>query len=253
MTALQLYSFLLAVSYVLALATFASSFHFRAPYGRWLSRKWGPTIPGWLGWVLMETPAVLTMAAVYLRAPLPQALTSAVFLIMWEAHYVHRAFIYPFTRSDRRKAMPLAVPLLGIAFNVSNGWLNGYYLFVLSGGYPAAWLREPRFILGLLIFIAGYVINRGADRTLRGLRGPGELDYKIPRGGLYRWVSCPNYLGELILWTGWAIATWSLPGLAFALWTFANLAPRAIGYHRWYRERFPDYPAQRKALIPFVW
>jgi len=253
MTLSQLYTLVLAASFALAIATFASAFYLHAPYGRWLSRNWGPTIPGWLGWLVMETPAALTIAFLYFSAPGVQTLTSAVFLLMWEVHYVHRAFIYPFTRSDRRKAMPLAVPLLGIAFNVTNGWLNGTYLFTLSGGYPSSWLREPRFIFGLAVFVAGYAINRAADHTLRRLRAPGEMSYKIPRGGLYRWVSCPNYLGEIIIWSGWAIATWSLPGLSFALWTFANLAPRAIGYHRWYQQWFPDYPAQRKALIPFVW
>jgi protein-S-isoprenylcysteine O-methyltransferase Ste14 len=266
MTLDQRYTLLLTASFVLAIATLVSAFFFRAPYGRWLSRKWGPVLPGWLGWVLMETPAALTIAIIYFSAPLPapppgvagsggswSGLTSLVFLLMWEAHYVHRAFIYPFTRSDPQRPMPLAVPALGIAFNLLNGWLNGTWLFLLSGGYPRSWLRDSRFLLGLVIFLAGFVINRAADRTLRQLRAPGELDYKIPRGGLYRWVSCPNYLGEIILWTGWAIATWSLPGLSFAVWTFANLAPRAIGYHRWYRQRFTDYPPERRALIPFVW
>jgi 3-oxo-5-alpha-steroid 4-dehydrogenase 1 len=253
MTVEQRYTILLAVSFILAIATFVGTFFIRAPYGRWASRKWGPTLPGWLGWLMMEVPAALTLALIYVTAPQPGSTTSLAFLLIWEAHYIHRAFFYPFARSDRAKPMPLAVPVLGIAFNVLNGWLNGTWLFVLAGGYSASWLRDPRFILGLGMFVAGYAINRAADRTLRGLRAPGQLDYKIPQGGLYRWVSCPNYLGEIVLWTGWAIATWSLPGLSFAVWTFANLAPRAVGYHRWYRERFPDYPPERRALIPYVW
>ena len=85
------------------------------------------------------------------------------------------------------------------------------------------------------------------------LRGPGEMGYKIPRGGLYRWISCPNYFGETIEWIGWAIATWSLPGLTFAVWTFANLAPRAHAHHKWYHKNFKDYPIRRKAFIPWVW
>lgn len=99
----------------------------------------------------------------------------------------------------------------------------------------------------------GFVINRAADRTLRSLRGPGETGYKIPQGGLYRWISCPNYLGEIVEWVGWAIATWSLPGLLFAVWTAANLIPRARAHHIWYHEQFNNYPVERRALIPGLW
>ena len=41
-------------------------------------------------------------------------------------------------------------------------------------------------------------------------------------------------------------------GLAFCVFTAANLIPRALSNHRWYRENFPDYPANRRALIPGV-
>jgi len=56
----------------------------------------------------------------------------------------------------------------------------------------------------------------------------------------------------MIEWTGWAIATFSLPGLVFALWTAANLVPRALKHHAWYRATFADYPSARKAIIPLV-
>ena len=52
----------------------------------------------------------------------------------------------------------------------------------------------------------------------------------------------PNYLGEIVEWTGWALATWSLAGLAFAVYTAANLAPRAVANHDWYLSTFDDYP-----------
>jgi steroid 5-alpha reductase family enzyme len=115
------------------------------------------------------------------------------------------------------------------------------------------WLLDARFIVGVLLFITGYAINRWADSKLRRLRGPGETDYKIPYGGLYKWISCPNYLGEIIEWFGWAIATWSIPGLAFAIWTLANLAPRARSHHIWYKTHFAAYPQERKALVPWLW
>ena len=35
-------------------------------------------------------------------------------------------------------------------------------------------------------------------------------------------------VGELVEWIGFAIACWSLPAYAFALYTFCNLGPRAL-------------------------
>ena len=149
--------------------------------------------------------------------------------------------------------MSSAVMGFGFLFNAANAYLNGRYLFTLSGGYMDKWLVTPQFIVGVVLFLAGFIINRRADHILRNLRESGESGYKIPHGGLYRWISCPNYFGEMVTWIGWAVATWSLVGLAFAIWTIANLAPRARAHHTWYREHFTDYPSDRKALLPGVW
>ena len=103
---------------------------------------------------------------------------------------------------------------------------------------------------GTTLFAVGLFITVQSDTILRSLRTPGDSQYRIPQGGFFRWVSCPNYFGELLEWTGWALLTWSLPGLVFAAWTAANLIPRALSHHRWYRQTFPEYPAGRKAVIP---
>jgi steroid 5-alpha reductase family enzyme len=237
---------------VVAVATFVALFFVAAPYGRHRRGGWGPTLGNRLGWTIMEAPAVLAFTLFFaLTERMGPALLALS--VMWGAHYVHRALIYPLELRGRDKRMPIALVAMGFVFNAVNGFINGYYLFFLSDGYPTAWLWDPRFLTGLAFFIAGFVINRQADLTLLRLRAPGESGYKIPYGGLYRWVSCPNYLGEIVEWVGWAVATWSLPGLAFAAWTIANLAPRARAHHVWYREHFPDYPPDRKALLPSVW
>jgi 3-oxo-5-alpha-steroid 4-dehydrogenase 1 len=101
-----------------------------------------------------------------------------------------------------------------------------------------------------VVFVLGVAINLWADNRLIGLRAPGKPDYTIPRGGLFEWVSCPNHLGEIIQWTGFAIMCWNLPALSFAIWTFANLVPRAVSHHKWYRKTFPEYPKDRRAVIP---
>jgi protein-S-isoprenylcysteine O-methyltransferase Ste14 len=239
--------------FVLAGVTGVALFFFVAPYGRHMRRGWGPSLGNRLGWLVMELPAPLVFAAAFALGRYRETATVWIFLLMWEAHYVHRAMVYPFGLRGEDKRMPVVVAGVAFVFNTLNGYLNGQYLFALSGGYPTRWLADPRFFAGLAVFLAGYVINRQADRTLRHLRGRGESVYGIPYGGLYRWISCPNYLGEIIEWSGWALATWSPAGLAFVVWTAANLIPRARSHHRWYREHFVEYPRERKALLPGVW
>ncbi len=244
---------LILVGLVVAVAVFAFLFFVSAPYGRHIRRGWGPLIPNHFAWIIMETPAVVVFAWCFAAGTAPRNLPILLFFALWELHYVHRALIYPWTIRDGHKKMPMAVMLLGFGFNMGNAYANGRYLFTLSGGFPQSWLQDARFLAGVTLFIGGFIINNWADLALRALRRPGETDYHIPYGGLFRWVSCPNYLGELVEWTGWALATWSLPGLAFALWTFANLAPRARSHHAWYYANFPEYPRDRKALIPWLW
>ena len=51
-------------------------------------------------------------------------------------------------------------------------------------------------------------------------------------GGMFEYVSCANYLGEIAEWSGFAVACWSLPASAFAFLTTCNLVPRALSHHR---------------------
>jgi len=247
-----LFNGLLIAWFVLAAVVFVLLFFVAAPYGRHIRKGWGLTIDNRLAWVLMEAPSPVVFALCFILGGSFNAV-SIVFLMLWEAHYLHRAFIYPFSLRGAAKRMPLAIMSFGFLFNLMNGYLNGRWLFTLSGGYDNSWLADPRFIVGATLFVIGFIINRQADKVLRDLRRPGESGYKISYGLLFRRVSSPNYLGEIIIWLGWALATWSLPGLAFAFWTAANLVPRAKAHHAWYRRTFPDYPPGRKALVPFVW
>lgn len=152
--------------------------------------------------------------------------------------------------------MPLAVILMGVVFNLINAYMIGGWLFYIAPlQYPVSWLYSPLFILGTLIFFCGMWINIKSDSIVRHLRKPGDTRHYIPKGGLYNYVTSANYFGEFVEWTGYAILTWSLGGLAFAVWTFANLAPRARSIHQRYISEFgDDYRClHRKYIIPFIY
>lgn len=223
-----------------------------APYGRHARPGWGPQIDTRLAWVAMEAPAVVAFLLFYFAGPRALDPAPLVMLGLWQIHYVHRTFVYPFASGARRGATPLAIVAMGFAFNVVNAWLNATWLTKLGPGYGVDWLTSPAFVAGSALFLAGFAINREADRRLRALKEHEGGGYGMPRGWLFERVSCPNYLGEIVEWCGWALLTFSPAGLAFAVFTFANLAPRARAHHRFYRERFPDYPPRRRALLPLA-
>lgn len=246
----QIFTYVLIVVFVGAAMTALSTLSVSAPYGRHGRVGWGASMNTRAAWVVMEAPSVFLFLYIFAQGRGALELAPLLLCAMWQAHYVQRTLIYPF-RMRVGRPTPVAVVAMGFTFNCANSYLNARWISHL-GDFPQAWLTDPRFLVGVALFAFGYTLNRQSDAVLRRLRAPGETGYKIPRGGAYELVSCPNYLGELVEWIGWAVATWSLAGLSFAVFTAANLVPRALAHHRWYREQFPDYPPHRRAVIPFI-
>ena len=252
MTEAQIHGIAVWLVIALAVVTFLCLLRFTAPFGRhYAGAGWGPHISNRIGWVVMELPATALFALIYFNGETSRQWVPLVFLAMWQAHYLHRTFVFPFRTRTSGKRIPIAVVASGFLFNLINAYINARFVSSI-GEYSTEWLSDPRYLAGLAIFVAGMTLNIRSDNVLLKLRNSGNPGYAIPRGGAYRYVSCPNYLGEIIEWAGWALATWSLAGFAFFLYTAANLVPRALSHHRWYRARFPDYPARRKALIPGI-
>jgi len=227
-------------------------FFIAAPYGRHIKSNWGITINNKAGWFIMELPSVLLFAVFFFAGELKASIPVWIFFGLWELHYIHRVFVFPFQLKTKGKKMPLAIVIFAFFFNLVNAFINGYFLGNFANGYYITWLCDPRFIIGLLLFVTGMGINWHSDEILFKLRKPSETGYKIPFGGLFKYISCPNYFGEIVEWTGFAIMAWNLPALSFIMWTLVNLLPRAFSHHKWYKEHFADYPKERKALIPFV-
>ncbi len=233
-----------------ALAIVPLQLRVSAPYGRHVRKGWGPTVDNRLGWLMMEIPALLLSSAIFFSSgPENKPWTTWAMFLLYAGHYLHRSVVFPFFLRTDGKRMPWAIVASAIFFNVVNAGFIGWHL-AYGPAYPSDWAGDPRFIGGCALFALGMGINLHSDYTLIGLRKPGETGYKIPRGGFFRWMSCPNHAGEILEWSGFALLTWSLPGLSFAVWTVANLVPRALRHHDWYLDRFPDYPAERGALWP---
>lgn len=240
----------LLLQFALCPLVFFSLLWVTAPYGRHHEPGWGPNMPNRVAWILMELPAVLVISALVLSVPQGRSLNAIVPLGFWLFHYLYRTFVFPALMKPSDRTFPALLVLFAVGFNGLNGYNNAQAVLAGSSGPP--W-EHGHFWAGAALFIAGFALHSHSDMIIRRLRKPGETGYSIPQGGMFRWVSSPHYLGEIIQWTGWAILTWSLAGLAFALFTFCNLAPRALSNQAWYRKQFPHYPQHRKALIPGFW
>lgn len=205
------------------------------------------------GWVIQEAPSMIFLSLFFFIGTLSKTPVSYFLWGLWMIHYINRTFIFPFRIKTKGKQIPVVIVGSAVLFNFVNGFVNGYWLGNLGGNMePAAYFTSPSFMAGAVIFLAGFIINNHSDNILIHLRKPGETGYKIPTGGLFRFVSCPNHFGEIIEWLGFAVLAGGLPAWSFALWAFCNLIPRSLDHHRWYLKNFPDYPKDRKAVIPFV-
>jgi len=221
--------------------------------------------PGIKAWIVMELVSPTMLLTSYLNHPLssavppffsPATLLAGLFI----AHYTNRALVSPL-RTPVRSRAHFIIPLGASLFNLFNGSLMGSYLS--SSISQDLWQTNRLFWPGVGLFVLGLAGNILHDEILLNLRrhvphgDDGKPRYAIPYGWLYRWVSYPNYLCEWVEWLGFALAACPKPTTVAAPWIFfiaeiAVMLPRAVKGHEWYHQKFENYPAERKAVVPYL-
>lgn len=239
----------------IAVVVFAVLFFVKAGYGMFASKQWGWSIPNRVAWVLMEAPAFCIFAALWICGDKGLVLPAAVFGALYLLHYFQRSFIFPLLIKGKSR-MPVVIMMMGVVFNSINAVLLYFGFFVYapqSFSEGAAYLCHPCTIAGIVVFFVGMGINMHSDYVIRHLRKPGDTKHYLPSKGMYKYVTSGNYFGEIVEWTGLAIASCSPAAWLFVAWTFANLAPRAKSINKKYRDEFGnDAVGSRKSIIPFI-
>jgi len=248
---MNFFSTFIIIWILVALVTFIYLFYVDAPYGRHIRTGWGKNISARVGWVVMESPCVILMIIYAWLVKDQLQIVHTVFLTLWLIHYIHRSFIYPFVIDMTNPKMPISIAASAFFFNIVNVNVQAIGIFYFAE-YAQNWLNSSLFYFGACIFFLGMFINIKSDYLIVALRKENGPGYHMPSKFMHKYISAPNYFGEIIEWIGWAILTWSISGLVFALWTIANLFPRALAHHKWYQEKFSDYPKSRKAIIPGI-
>jgi len=254
------YDTVLLIGFVYAVLVAIGGSLGKASYGIFSSKRLRFNLQPQLGWFLMELPATVSFLYFYFQGANRWQPVPLFFLFVWMVHYSNRGFAFPFLMrvpKGARSDFHISVVVMGWLVTTLHGYLNASFISGLSDQYTTAWFTDPRFLIGIAIYYTAFVLNLYSDAIVRNLRtkeeaARGENVFRIPVGGLFRWISSPSYFTEIMSWVGFAIATWSLGAVFVLAITAGNLIPRSFQLHRWYQEKFPDYPKDRKALIPFI-
>lgn len=231
------------------------------PYGRYRFHHvyFSHTINARLAWLLFESPNLFVPSFVLIfNRRIIQSSCNTILLFFFLLHYVHRCIIYPvFRMSEQSANVPVIIVFVAFLFCTWNAWQQAIALLLVHQ-YSDEWIWDIRFMCGIFIAILGMVVNVDSDARLSRLKGTRRNDFNVtskyvmPQGGVFEYVSCANYFGEIVEWFGWTLACWSFSSLAFFVHTVCMLGPRAWHHHQFYLRRFPRYPKHRRALIPFL-
>lgn len=254
------YDTLLFIGFILAILVFVGSRFGTAQYGgRFGESRSGKRLSSKAGWVLMELPALIFFPLFFFMGSGAFNAVPLFFLALWTFHYLNRALVAPLlmrTSPNAKNSFAPSVMVLGWVTLALHAYLNAAYISEFGDHYQPAWFGDPRFIIGIILYAFGFTLNVYCDSILRNLRSkdpkPDEPRYKIPYGAGFKWVTCPQYLGEIVSFCGIAIMTWNFGAVFIIAITVGNLVPRALVTHRWFNQHFEDYPKERKAIFPFV-
>ena len=191
---------------VTAVVTFvALTFYITAPFGRHTRKGFGFHVKAELAWFLMEIPNIFITATVYTTTIVIDDLATnnsitdefsdnlsensrfnyhlptpnKILMLLFVLHYLNRSIIYPFRMgyySQRNTPMPITVMLCAFAFCTWNGFNQSVSLLIINM-HREDYIYAPSFIIGVLMFFVGLVINIRSDNILFGLRK--EQDVKV--------------------------------------------------------------------------
>lgn len=109
--------------------------------------------------------------------------------------------------------------------------------------------------LGVALFSLGWLKQYECHARLASLK-----KYTLPSQGWFRYIVCPHYTSECLLYLGMSIITappdryFNLTVLLGLVFIVVNLGTTASGTKAWYEHKFGrDQVAAKWKMIPFLW
>ena len=246
---------------ILDIPIFLILFFLNAGYGKFYNYNSAPsflpTISSKTSWIIQESPCIFITIYYIIKLLNKISLNSFMVILPFLIHYFHRTLIFPFIIQNSKNS-PLDITLMAFTFCFFNAIIQNRSIFYFSE-YENNYIFKTQYLFGIFIFFLGMLINIFHDYLMVFKRKKNKGKYILPRGYLWNLIICPNYFGEIIEWFGFSILSGNFSGIVFFISTIANLFPRAIKYHNWYKIKFKeqfndknDKVFYRKAILPFV-
>lgn len=180
--------------------------------------------------------------------------TAALAVALWSVHFARRTWESAFVHRYSKPRIAASDYLTEYVYYWGFGAWIAWSVTATNARVFPAYLQA----FGLLLFVLAEIFNAHAHRVLRELRAPDGRERQIPRGFLFRRLSCPHYAFEILSWLGFNLVTGTWAGFAFMTVGAGILGSWAYARHAAYRKEFDGrdgrelYPAERRALIPFL-
>jgi steroid 5-alpha reductase family enzyme len=143
------------------------------------------------------------LAALQLGLLVAWGLRLGLYLVSRERQAAYRRQLEGNQSYDRRVALPKRIPIW-ISVALLYVAMFSPALFAAAAGQQLAGVALAVQIAGLGIMTTGLILEALADSQKNAAKQ--ACSSCFTRVGLYRWVRCPNYLGEITFWTGSLIA-----------------------------------------------
>ena len=132
-----------------------------------------------------------------------------------------------------------------------------YIFFAIVGGKSQAEFGVAG-VVGAAFFIFGSWMNSYAEYAREVWKRRPENRERLYTLGLFRYSRHPNYLGDLILFTGLGLicGRWisaAVPAIMLCGFVFANIPLLDSHLHDHYGAAFDEYARRTRKLIPFVY
>ena len=172
----------------------------------------------------------------------------------WCFHYAKRIYETYFVHKFSHGTMPITNLYKNCSYYWSFAAVVSYFINHPLYTSPS----ETRVITGLVLALVCQYFNFSSHVILTNLRKPGDIGYKIPRGGLFNYCTCANYAAEIYGWFFFNVATQSAMGIIFMTVGALQMMIWAKSKHKRLKTIFDGkdgnekYPKRWIVLPPFM-